>query len=65
MGWTYRQNARQQGNTRLTKWTPRTHNRMRGQLKTRWHDELERFQTHWERQGQGRRLWHQLRMVTE
>ena len=42
--------------TRLTKWTPRTHNRMRGRPKTRWRDDLDRFRAQWERPARDRRL---------
>ena len=47
--------------TRLTKWAPRTHNRMRGQPKTRCRDDIDTFQTQMERPARDRRVWRQLR----
>ena len=64
MGWTYRQNGKQQVDHEVAKWTPRTHNRMRGRLNMRWCDALDIFQTQWERPDRDRRVWRQLRNPT-
>jgi len=43
--------------TRITNWTPRGHTRNRGRQKTRWRDDLDKFQNHWHRTAQDRTSW--------
>ena len=42
---------------RVTQWTPRGHTRGRGRPRTRWRDDLEKTQRHWQRLAQDRRRW--------
>ena len=47
--------------TRLTTWQPRGHKRNRGRQKTRWRDDLDKFNKHWQRDALDRIVWRKMR----